>query len=806
MKSLNPNRTRAAFVGAGLILIIALVGSGGVAAQSGEAAPVDFTEMAAPPENGPHDWTLGSTGARGYFQVRGESTRSARQIWITAVAEGSPAAAHLRVGDVILGIDAIRFTEDARRTVAEAITAAEAATGELSLVRWRDGDVQTVTLQLPTLGAFGPRAPYDCVKSEAILRAGCAELARRGLDRISIPNHINALALLAADDPAYDALVRDYAHRAANEDLTMERSLHSWSYAFSNLFLTEYYLHTEDEAVLPTIRRLTLDIARGQSVLGNWGHRFVRPELGRLGGYGSINSVSVPLAISLVLARECGIDDPSVDEAIARSADFYRRYVDLGSIPYGDHPPNLQYGHDDNGKNASAAIFFELLEDEQAADYYRRMALAAYDSDREQGHTGNFFNMLWSLPGVSRAGPDATGAWLAAFGWYYDLARDWRYGFPYQGNPESRRDAYHSWYCPGAYLLHFALPRRAIRLTGSGSSGMPPLDPAAIRSVLDAGRTDVATLPTAELIERLNDWSPVARFRAGRALASRESMAADRLMAALVDPDPVAQRAGLVALAYWPSDSAEPSSERRAALFVEAESGLTSSRPDIAAAAVRALEALDRPRAAEVFITWLATHELQDPPLVSQAIIYTLFEDSQRRSDLVFGGIEDRVALLAAIRRLLQHEDARIVGMLGRELGSLSDDEIRQLMPDLARAGQQEPAGNVMFMAGRQLVCLELLAKHQIAEGIEPLVTMATREVWGRKQSAPRALAVLARYGQNASAHLPVLREALDGLSPDSGNDRLRAQFETTIRALEDDVPPGPPISAEVFSGQRDPV
>ena len=70
-----------------------------------------------------------------------------------------------------------------------------------------------------------------------------------------------------------------------------------------------------------------------------------------------------------------------------------------------------------------------------ATKYYTRTAMAAYGSDREQGHTGNFFNMFWSLPAVALGGAESTGMWLNEFGWYYDLARDPSHRYRYQGYP-----------------------------------------------------------------------------------------------------------------------------------------------------------------------------------------------------------------------------------------------------------------------------------------------------------------------------------------------------------------------------------
>ena len=68
---------------------------------------------------------------------------------------------------------------------------------------------------------------------------------------------------------------------------------------------------------------------------------------------------------------------------------------------------------------------FNLLDDSEAAEYFSRMSVASHGGERDTGHTGNFFNMLWAMPGVALSGRHATGAWMKEFGWYYDLARRW---------------------------------------------------------------------------------------------------------------------------------------------------------------------------------------------------------------------------------------------------------------------------------------------------------------------------------------------------------------------------------------------
>ena len=40
--------------------------------------------------------------------------------------------------------------------------------GKLRLLRWRNGDVEEVTVVLEPIGDYSPTSPYSCEKSEAI--------------------------------------------------------------------------------------------------------------------------------------------------------------------------------------------------------------------------------------------------------------------------------------------------------------------------------------------------------------------------------------------------------------------------------------------------------------------------------------------------------------------------------------------------------------------------------------------------------------------------------------------------------------
>ena len=101
-----------------------------LAAGRGKALPMpDFTKGDTVAKDGPHDWTLGPTGARGWIYTANGHSAEARQILVTAVAKNSPAATALRKGDVILGVEGKSFSGDARIQFANAIGAAETEQG-----------------------------------------------------------------------------------------------------------------------------------------------------------------------------------------------------------------------------------------------------------------------------------------------------------------------------------------------------------------------------------------------------------------------------------------------------------------------------------------------------------------------------------------------------------------------------------------------------------------------------------------------------------------------------------------------------
>jgi hypothetical protein len=350
-----------------------------------------------------------------------------------------------------------------------------------------------------------------------------------------IPRSLNALALLASGDPGYLPLIKQEAKWAASYT-TAEMA--TWYYGYIMMFLSEYKIATGDDSVMPGLTRLALEAAHGQSAVGSWGHRFARPD-GRLFGYGMMNSPGVPLTSAMAMARKAGVKDPALNLAIERSANLLRFYIGKGAIPYGDHAPWMET-HEDNGKCGMAAVMFNLLGEAKGAEFFSRMSVASHGPERDCGHTGNFFNMLWSMPGVALSGPHATGAWMSEFGtWYFDLARGADGIVLHQGPPELEEDSYAGWDCTGGYLLAYAMPLKKILLTGRQPKLAPQLDAATAQSLILDGRgwnnkdrySAYDKLSPDQLLERLGSWSPIVRDRAATALGRRKG---EQPVAALV--------------------------------------------------------------------------------------------------------------------------------------------------------------------------------------------------------------------------------------------------------------------------------
>ncbi len=738
------------------------------AAEPPPAIP-DFTRGdRIPTELEKLDWVLGSTGLRGWMYAWKLETTAARQIVITDVAAMSPAAAQCSVGDVILGVDGVHFQGDPRLAFGQALTAAEGTDGRLRLLCWRQGVEREVVLVLPVLGQYGSTAPYDCPKSARILTEGCARLAQRmqadSRRGNPIERSLNALALLASGDASYLPLVAEEAHWAANFSIPADQGFHSWWYGYVTMFLAEYIIATGDETVFSGMERLAVQIARGQSAVGSWGHRFANPETGGLYGYGAMNSPGLSLTIALCLAREAGVMSTDVDRAIQRSVRWLRFYVGKGAIPYGDHHPWLET-HDDNGKCGMGAVLFDITGDREAATFFSRMSTACHGPARDTGHTGNYFNLLWALPGVARSGPQATGAWLKEYGWYFDLARGHDGQFPYPGQP-GEKTSYETWDSTGAFLLAYAFPLKQLRLTGRLPSVADQVDASEAASLIMDGKGYMPTdkgksyeqRSKEELLKNLGSWSPVVRQYAADALAKRAGGDLVPLLLQLLEEESLAGRLGACA-------ALEALGERGSAAVPALRQMLAHDDLWLRIQAGEALAAMgiEGRSAAPELLQLLVEENPQDPRGMTQRYAAFLLFHRGRLEGVTgllsrsLDGI-DRELLYAAVRAGLQNQDGRARGALSSVYEVLSWEELQPLLPAIYKAIVEPAPSGEMFADGIRMRGLKLLAEHQVAEGLPLCIPMMELDRWGKQDRIRQCLEALALYGGAARQELPALR------------------------------------------------
>lgn len=755
-----------------IIALFAIQGS--VLGQGKRPAPSipDFTQGDKIPDQARHDWNLGPTGLRGWMFCDKLVTKDARQVLITKLDGGSPADGIIQIGDVILGVGGQPFGLDPRTELGKAITHAESERGggKLTLTRWRAGETREVVVELPVLGSYSATAPYDCAKSRLIFERGCEALAARmaspaygeGRKLDPIPRSLNALALLASGNDEYLPLVKREAEWAAQ---FTSSGMQTWHYGYCIMLLSEYILATGDQSVMPGLRRLALEAARGQSAVGSWGHGFAKPD-GRLGGYGMMNAPGLPLTISLVLAREAGVNDPEVAQAIELSGRLLRFYIGKGAVPYGDHHPWIET-HEDNGKCGMAAVLFNLLGEKAGAEFFSRMSVASHGAERDCGHTGNFFNLLWAMPGVSQAGPQAAGAWMQEFGsWYFDLARRWDGTCIHQGPPEPDRDSYAGWDSTGAYLLAYAMPLRKITLTGKRASVAPQLDAAAAESLIVDGRgwdnkdrTSVYdAFTTSELLEELGSWSPIVRERAAMALARRGEAPIPALLDLLAAPSLEARYGACQALIEL---------KKRGAPAVEALQKLLSAKDLwLRIKAAEALASIGEPAMQTVpqLLELLATVDPETDPrgMQQRYLAFALFDNGSGMLSRSLEGV-DREALYKAVRAGLKNQDGRARGSIGSVYRNLTAEEIQPLLPAIYQAIVEPAPSGEMFADTIRVEGLRLLAKHRIAEGM-PACVKYTRDQnpWSSENRTPELMKILLSYGANGKSLIPELSRIAD--------------------------------------------
>jgi len=203
---------------------------------------------------------------------------------VEKVEEGSPAAGLLEANDVVVGangkvMDVPQnfhfFVSQAGpvQEMAKLIEDSQAKAGKLELIVWPGGNSakqKTVTVNVEVLGRFSPTFPYNCKRSDLMLkklRDHIVSLSKTDKDFSKMPHAYTAciLSLMGTDDPKYQKVVNgffksyyDKRYDAANGsgNKSVGGDMATWWNINDSVLLGEYYLLTGDKKLKPVMESL----------------------------------------------------------------------------------------------------------------------------------------------------------------------------------------------------------------------------------------------------------------------------------------------------------------------------------------------------------------------------------------------------------------------------------------------------------------------------------------------------------------------------------------------------------------------
>lgn len=731
-------------------------------------------------------YNLGATGLRGWIYTRpanfresqqGRTTTASRQILVTHVGKDSPADGVMKVDDVILGVGGKLFSDDARQTFGRAISEAE-KTGVMKLTRWREGKTEDVSLKLRVMGSYSATAPYDCPKSKLIFADACKALEKETLEP-SWNGAVSGLALLATGNPEYLQRLKELAMKIVPQAMKIELrpGMVVWDWSYKNVFLCEYYQVTRDKDVLPAIKAYTTFLAQGQSMYGTFGHGIShRTTDGKLHGsippYGPVNAAGLIGNMAIVLGKRCGISDPEVDAAIERATKFFGYFVDKGAVPYGEHMPWAS--HDNNGKNAMAAVMFGVTAIKpRETQYYAKMVTASFQN-REYGHTGQGFSYLWGALGANAGGPGAAGAFVREAAWHLDLVRRSDGSFTYDGGEQfgpGRTDddtyygksGYYGLSPNACYVLTYSLPLKKLWITGKDANPKNVLSAKDVREAVASGyfyeQREKKTAP--ELLAALGDWSPVVRSMAAEQLSDRPEAKAmvPELIAMAEGKDAWKRQGAAETLGYLKDPAALPVLVRSLThsdrwLRVKAAEALKNMGDKAKPAISDMLRAVVTTAEPSLPVTW------EDPVQLTHGQLAAALFGGLLRGNL--DGIDTKL-LYPAIRAIAQNADGMARATLKSTLADkLKLEDVTALAPEILAAVKVRCPADTMFSNEIRMGGLQALTKFKFVEGIEAGIALAkTQGGHGSQKRTGEIMKMIVGYGKAAQPAIPQLRELI---------------------------------------------
>lgn len=222
--------------------------------------------------------------------------------------------AGMRVGDLIMGINGVPllpnetkstagwFMRSHQSTLGRAVVAALLdGSRRLESSVLRGADTVRVPIALPETPAFTDSFPFDCPMADAMRRdmatLSASHLEKRGASQSArgvIPSGYSFCNVLGMRDVRYGPLLQKVAHDFVDKGRN-GIGLNAWFNGAAGVMLSEYYLATGDEPVLPWITE-TLAYFPQTADFSKWGHAIYGHHPGWL-PYGGKSLVAPSIAM-----------------------------------------------------------------------------------------------------------------------------------------------------------------------------------------------------------------------------------------------------------------------------------------------------------------------------------------------------------------------------------------------------------------------------------------------------------------------------------------------------------------------------
>jgi len=405
---------------------------------------------------------------------------------VREIKSGSPADGHLEVGDIIYHANGKMLGEKAWEVMGAAITDSEThqAGGKFVLGVRRGTKNMDVELSLEVMGTYSSTAPYDCPKTDKILRQLEEHVVAKGAGAGFLNS--DAIFMLSTGNPELLGYVRRVVYNRISKldpsrPIDTKREGKSWHNSADAFLLGEYYFATGDKNVLPHLKHAVDRCTETQNQdYGGWRQNFP-------GGahYGFIPNAGLPGVMGMHFAKEAGLE---IDEAgFALGVKHYSGgkaetgYLIYGSgecrreVPTPFDPEKLEAGKLDsfNGGISAAGILMDFVENPRAAHLCSVISAYAFNNTFG-GHGGNFWNNFWTPLGAHQHSKKAFIHFWKNHRWYRECSRMYDGSLLGGGKPSA------------GYGVALVAPRRRIQIVGAPTSPFSISATPALKPALEA--------------------------------------------------------------------------------------------------------------------------------------------------------------------------------------------------------------------------------------------------------------------------------------------------------------------------------